>query len=255
MNIVVLVKAIPNPSGTPELGEDLRLKREGAELGLDPGDEYGVELGLQLAEAQGGEVAYVSMGPEGAVAALRKALSMGGDRAVLVTDPALAGADALVTARVLAAAIGRAPFDLVIAGVESTDGYTGTLPMTIAGLLGVPAASFARKVDVAGETVRIERQTSAGYEVVESPLPAVVTVTAGVTTPRYPTLKGIMGAKQKPLEQLSAADLGLGGEQTDATQSVEAVADAPERGRGEVVVDQGDGAARVAEFLAEAKVI
>lgn len=255
MKIVVLVKAVPNPTGTPEIGEGFRLKREGVELALDPGDEYGVELGLQLAEQTGGEVTYVSMGPAGAIAAVRRALSMGGDRAVLVTDPALAGADALATARVLAAAVGRQPFDLVIAGAESTDGYTGTLPMAVAELLGVASASFARRVELRDGAIRLERQTADGYDVVECPLPAVLTVTAGVASPRYPTLKGIMQAKQKPFEQLTVADLGLSAEEVAATQTVERVDAAPERGRGELVQDAGDGAARIAEFLAEAKVI
>lgn len=255
MDIVVLVKAVPNPSGTPEIGDGHRLVRDGVELALDPGDEYGVELGLQLAEASGGEVTFVSMGPAGAVAALRKALSMGGSRAVLVTDPALAGADVLVTARVLAKAIARAPFDVVIAGVESTDGYTGTLPMALAEFLGVPNASFARKVEAADGGLRVERQTPDGYDVLECALPAVVTVTTAVAAPRYPTLKGIMGAKQKPMEQLSLSDLGLDVAEAAATQSVEAIEPAPGRQAGQVIQDDGQAASRIADYLAEAKVI
>ena len=193
MNIVVLVKSIPDPNGDAELGDDFLVKREG-EGTLDPGDEYAVEAALQLAEATAGEVTVVSMGPAGAVSAIRRALSMGAHRAVLVSDDALRGSDVLATARVLAAAVGRAPFDLVLTGVESTDGYTGTLPMTVAELLGLPAATFARKLDIVGDGLRVERQTEAGYDVVECPLPALVTVTAGATDPRYPTLKGIMGA-------------------------------------------------------------
>ena len=124
--------------------------------------------------------------------------------------------------RVLAAAVGRAPFDLVLAGVESTDGYTGTLPMTVAELLGVPSATFARKVEVEGDALRVERQTEAGYDVVTCPLPALVTVTGSAAEPRYPTLKGIMAAKSKPLEQLSLADLGLSDADVAATQRVTA---------------------------------
>lgn len=253
MNIVVLVKSIPDPSGDAELGEDFLVKRDG-EGSLDPGDEYAVEAALQLAEASEGEVTVVSMGPEGAVSAIRRALSMGAHRAVMVTDDALRGSDALATARVLAAAVGRAPFDLVLTGVESTDGYTGTLPMTIAELIGVPAVTFARKIDVTDGGIRVERQTEAGYDVVESALPALATVTAAATEPRYPTLKGIMGAKQKPMETLSLADLGLGADDIAATQRVAAIEPAPQKGPGEVV--QGDAAAgRVADLLAEAKVI
>ncbi|MEO8423654.1 MAG: electron transfer flavoprotein subunit beta/FixA family protein, partial [Actinomycetota bacterium] len=229
------------------------VKRDG-EGSLDPGDEYAVEEALQLAEASEGEVTVVSMGPEGAVSAIRRALSMGAHRAVVVTDDALRGSDVLATARVLAAAIGRAPFDLVLTGVESTDGYTGTLPMTLAELIGVPAVTFARKVDVTNDGIRVERQTEAGYDVVESALPALATVTAAASEPRYPTLKGIMGAKQKPLETLSLADIGLTAADVAATQQVAAVEPAAQKGPGEVV--QGDAAAgRVADLLAEAKVI
>jgi electron transfer flavoprotein beta subunit len=199
-------------------------------------------------------VTVVSMGPAGAVAAIRRALSMGAHGAVLVTDDALRGADVLATTRVLAAAIARAPFDLVLTGVESTDGYTGTLPMTLAELLGVPAVTFVRKVEVADGGIRVERQTEAGYDVVQSALPALATVTAAATEPRYPTLKGIMGAKSKPLEELALADLGLSADDVAPTQRVGAIEPAPQKGPGEVV--EGDAAAgRVADLLAEAKVI
>ena len=253
MDVVVLVKSIPDPNGEAELGDDFLVKRDG-EGTLDPGDEYAVEAALQLAEATTGEVTVVSMGPASAVSAIRRALSMGAHRAVLVSDDALRGSDVLATAQVLAAATRRAPFDLVLTGVESTDGYTGTLPMTVAELLGLPAATFARKLDIVGDTLRVERQTEAGYDVVECPLPVLVTVTAGATDPRYPTLKGIMGAKQKPLEQLSLADLGLSAGDLAPTQRVLAVEAAPQKGAGEVI--QGDGAAsRIADLLADAKVI
>jgi electron transfer flavoprotein beta subunit len=253
MNIAVLVKSIPDPNGEAELGADLLVEREG-EGTLDPGDEYAVEAALQLAEGSEGEVTVVSMGPEGAAAAIRRALSMGADRAVRITDDALRGSDVLATARVLAAALARGPFDLVLSGVESTDGYTGTLPMAVAELIGVPAVTFARTLDVIEGGIRVERQTEAGYDVVESALPALVTVTAAATEPRYPTLKGIMGAKQKPMETLSLADLSLSPDDVAATQRVAAVEPAPQKGAGEIV--QGDAAAgRVADLLAEAKVI
>lgn len=253
MDLVVLVKSIPDANGDAELGPDHLVKRDG-EGTLDPGDEFAVEAALHLAEDTGGEVTVVSMGPAGAATAVRRALSMGAHRAVVITDDALRGADVLGTARVLAAAVARGPFDLVLAGVESTDGYTGTLPSTVAELLGVPAATFARKLDVAGEEIRVERQTEDGYDVVGCAMPALVTVTAGATEPRYPTLKGIMGAKQKPLEQLSLADLGLSSADVAPTQRVVAVEAAPQKGPGEVI--QGDGAAaRIADLLADAKVI
>ena len=255
MNVVALVKYIPNPTGTPQMGDDFRLKREGVEGGLDPGDEHAVEAALQVAEASGGEVTFVTMGPEPALQAVRKALSMGGHKAVVVTDPGLKGADSLVTARVLAAAVKRSEFDLVVAGVESTDGYTGTMPMAVAELLGIPALTFARKVEVKDGSVRVERQTETGYHVVESESPALITVTAGANDPRYPTLKGIMQAKQKPVDTLSLSDLGLSGEEAKPTQEVIGIEPVPEREAGEVVEDPGEAPAKVVEFLKKAKVI
>jgi electron transfer flavoprotein beta subunit len=255
VNVAVLVKYVPEPQGTPTLGQDHLLVREGVDGALDPGDEFAVEAALQLVEAHGGEVTLVSMGPEVATSALRKGFSMGASAGVLVTDRALRGADALGTARVLAAAVGRTPFDLILAGVESTDGYTGTLPMTIAELLGVPSATFARKVEVADGALRVERQTEAGYDVVTSPMPALVTVTGSGAEPRYPTLKGIMAAKSKPLEQLSLADLGLTETDVAPAQRVTSVSEAPEKTAGVVIQAGDDAAARIAELLAEAKAI
>lgn len=253
MDVVVLVKSIPDPNGDAPLGEDFLVKRD-AEGTLDPGDEFAVEAGLQLAEGSDGEVTVVTMGPSGAVSAVRRALSMGAHRAVIVTDDALRGSDVLATARVLAAAVLRAPSDLVLAGVESTDGYTGTLPMTVAELLGLPAITFARKLEIAEGRARVERQTEAGYDVVECPLPVLVTVTAGATEPRYPTLKGIMGAKAKPLEELSLADLGLSAADVAPTQRVTDVEPAPGKDAGRVI--QAEGAPSViADLLAENKVI
>ena len=255
MNVVALVKYVPNPQGTPRLGPDHLLVRQGVEGALDPGDEYAVEAALRIVEAAEGEVVVVSMGPDEASAAIQRALAMGADGGILVTDPVLRGADSLITARVLAAAIARAPFDLVIAGVESTDGYTGTLPMTIAELLGVPSVTFARTASVDGGTLRAERQTETGFDVVECPLPAVLTVTSGATEPRYPSLKGIMSAKAKPVERPSVADLGLSPDELHSTQSVVDVQDAPAKSAGEIVPAGPDTPARIADLLAEAKVI
>lgn len=255
MNVVVCVKYVPNPQSTPELGEDLLVRRDGSDGTLDPGDEFAVEAGLRIVEAHDGEVTLVSMGPEQAVTAIRKGLSMGAHRGVLVTDPSLRGSDALATARVLAATIARSPFDLVLCGAESTDGYTGTLPATVAELLGIPSATFARTLEVADGRLRIERQTEGGYDVVEAPLPALATVTGSAAEPRYPTLKGIMQSKQKPLEQLALADLGLTSEQLAPGQRVVAVERAPERAAGKVIEAGDDAVRRLADFLAEAKVV
>jgi electron transfer flavoprotein beta subunit len=253
MNIVVTVKQIPDPNVDPQLDGD-RLRREGVAGVLDPGDEFGVEAGLQLAAAHGGEVTVVSMGPPQAMEAVRKALSMGAAKGVLVSDDALAGADALTTAKVLAAAITKSGFDLVISGVESTDGYTGVVPQMIAALLDIPMATFAKSLEVNDGTLKINRQTEKGYDIVECPLPCLVTVTAGVNEPRYPSFKGIVEAKKKPVDQLTVSDLGLSLDKP-ATQSVDAVNDAPQRGAGEVVQDDGTGAQKIADFLTQAKVI
>ena len=165
MNIAVLVKWVPEPQGTPTLGPDHLLVREGADGALDPGDEYGLERALQLVERDGGEVTLVSMGPEVAVAAVQRGLAMGAHRAVLVTDDAVRGADTLVTARVLSAALRSIDADLVVAAVESTDGYTGTLPITVAELLGLPSVTFATSIDVVdGSRLRAERQTGQHLE-------------------------------------------------------------------------------------------
>ena len=256
MNVVVCVKQVPDPNSAGQLDPSTHnLKRDG-ELVLDPGDEFGVEAGLQLAEKHGGEVTVVSMGPERGLDAVRKALAMGAAKGMLISDDSLAGCDALTTAKVLSAGIRKQQFDVVITATESTDGYTGVVPQMIAGLLDIPAVTFAKSVSYEGDTLRVERQTETGIEVVEAKLPVVISVTAGVNEPRYPSLKGIMGAKQKPLDRPTLADLGvegLGG--ATAGQTVTAVEAAPQRAAGEIVKDDGEAAKRIVEFLAERKVI
>jgi electron transfer flavoprotein beta subunit len=256
MNVVVCVKQVPDPNSAGQLdASSHNLKRDG-ELVLDPGDEFGVEAGLQLAEKHGGEVTVISMGPERGLDTVRKALAMGAARGVLISDDSLAGSDALTTAKVLAAAIRKQEFDVVITATESTDGYTGVVPQMLAGLLDIPAVTFAKSVSYEGDILRVERQTETGIEVVDAKLPVVVSVTAGVNEPRYPSLKGIMGAKQKPLDRPSLADLGvegLGG--ASAGQEITTVEAAPVRAAGEIVQDDGEAAKRIVDFLAEKKVI
>lgn len=255
MNVAVLAKYVPNPQGVQELGDDNLVIRSGVEGALDPGDEFGVEAALQIAEATGGEVTVISMGPEEASAAVQRALAMGANKGVLITDPALRGADTLATARVLAAALSRTPFDIIISGVESTDGYTGTLPQTIAEIMGLPSLTFARKLEVDGGTARIERQTETGYSVATCPTPVLVTLTAGANEPRYPNLKGIMGAKSKPQETLTLADLSLSAGDIASTQTISSISSAAEKAAGEVIQAGDDTPARIADLLAEAKVI
>lgn len=254
MKIAVCVKQIPDPNEPYSLKEG-RLDRESISPVLDPGDEFGVEEALQLIEQSEGEVTVVSMGPPKAVEAVRRALSMGADKGILVSDDSLQGADALVTARVLAAAIKRVEPDLVIAGVESTDGSSGIVPGMVAELLGLPMCTFTRKLEMKDGTLHVERQTEAGYDVVECPLPALVTVTAAINEPRYPSFKGIMKAKQKPLEELSVSDLELSADEVTATQEVAQVNPAPEREAGEIIQDESEAASRIADFLKEKKVI
>jgi electron transfer flavoprotein beta subunit len=256
MNVVVCVKQVPDPNSAGQLDPSTHnLKRDG-ELVLDPGDEFGVEAGLQLAEKHGGEVTVVCMGPERGVDAVRKALAMGAAKGVLISDASLAGSDALTTAKVLAGAIRRLEFDVVVTATESTDGYTGVVPQMIAGLLDIPAVTFAKSVSYESDTLKVERQTEAGIESVTAKLPVVISVTAGVNEPRYPSLKGIMGAKQKPLDRPTLADLGvegLGG--ASAGQTITAVEAAPQRAAGEIIKDDGEAAKRIVDFLAERKVI
>ena len=259
MNVVVCVKQIPDPTAPSRLDPSTNtLVREG-KLIIDESDSFGVEMGLQLADsAGGGEVTLVSMAPNGETSGLRTGLAMGAAKAILISDDSLAGTDALGTAKVLAAAIKRAEPDLIVAATESSDGYTGTTPVQVAEILGLPSVTFAKKVEVTGESVKVERQTESGYDEVECPLPALVTVTAGVVEPRYPSFKGIMAAKSKPVETLTVADLGLDAGQVGAAgarQEITDVSAADGRQAGEIVVDEGDGADRIVQFLEQLKVL
>jgi electron transfer flavoprotein beta subunit len=257
MNIVVCVKQIPDPAAPQSLDSSHNLNRSG-KLILDEADTYGVEMALQLVDKAGtGEVTVVSMGSASDVAGLRNALAMGAAKAVIVSDETLRGTDALGTAKVLAAVIQRESPDLVLAATESSDGYTGTTPVQIAELLGLPSITFAKSVQVDGGSVKVERQTESGYDEVTAPLPALVSVTAGVVEPRYASFKGIMAAKSKPLEVLSVADLGLA-DQTGAVGARQEITDvvlAESRSAGEKYVDEGDGAERIVGFLESIKVL
>ena len=258
MNVVVCVKQIPDPAAPSALDPTTHNLDRTGKLILDDSDAYGVEMGLQLASGEGDEVILVSMAPGGETSGLRTALAMGAARAILISDDSLAGSDALGTAKVLAAAIKRAEPDLVLTATESTDGYTVTIPAQIAELLGLPSITFAKKIAIDGSTVRVERQTEAGYDEVESPLPALVSVTAGVVEPRYPSFKGIMAAKSKPVDVVTVADIGLEAGQVGAAgarQEITDVSKVEARAGGEIVVDDGNGAARIVTFLEELKVI
>ena len=258
MNVLVCVKQIPDPNVPGKLDpRTKRLVREGVDLVLDPGDEHAVEAGLRLVERDGGEATVISMGPPKALEAIRRALAMGAHRGILVTDPGLENSDALSTARAIAAAIKGQTYDLIVCGTESTDGYSGAVPAQLAELLGLPLLSFAKKLEVSEGKALIDRQTDEGYDVVEAPLPAVVTVTGGINEARYPALRGIMQAKNKEVKQVGLSDIGLDGRAGNAalTQEVVEVTPAEARKSGEVIEDKGEGAKRVADFLEELKVI
>jgi electron transfer flavoprotein beta subunit len=252
MKVVVCVKQIPDPA-TPYTLEDATfwLVRP-AEQVLDDTDRYGVEMGLQIAQANEGSVTLVSMGPTGNTQGIRQALAMGADKAVIIEDDDLRGSDALTTARVLAKTIAREGFDLVIAGTESTDGYSGVIPQMIAELLGTPSLTYATSVETDGSRVSIHRQTASGYDVVSTDLPAVVSVTAGVVEPRYPTFKGIMDAKKKPVETLSLDDVVA---EASNGQTVASISDAPERSAGRKIEDEGEAFAEIVALLEQKKVI
>jgi electron transfer flavoprotein beta subunit len=259
MNVVVCVKQIPDPADPGALNADHTLKRDG-KLILDESDSYGVEMALQLVDsAGGGDVTLVSMAPNNEVSGLRTALAMGAANAILVSDDALKGAGALDTAKVLASAIRRVEgADLVLTATESSDGYTGTVPEQIAALLDLPSVTFAKHIEVADGTVKVQRQTEAGFDECECPLPALVSVTAGVVEPRYPSFKGIMAAKSKPVDQLGVSDLGLDAGsvgQAGAGQEIVDVSPAPERASGEVIEDDGEAHLKIVEFLDGLKVL
>lgn len=252
MKVVVCVKQIPDPATPYRLEEGSGWLIRPEDQILDDTDRYGVEMGLQIAQAQGGSVTLVSMGPAGNSQGIRQALAMGADKAVVVDDPTLRGADALTTARVLAAAIATEGFDLVIAGTESTDGYSGVVPQMVAELLDVPALTYATEVSASADQVSIHRQTAAGYDVVSAALPALVSVTAGVVEPRYPTFKGIMDAKKKPVEPRTLGDLEV---ERAASQEIAAITPAPEREAGRKIEDDGEAHLAIVELLEQRKVI
>lgn len=257
MKVVVCVKQIPDPADPGEMDPATKTLKRDAKLILDESDSYGVEMALQLVE-DGGEVILVSMVPNNQVTGLRTALAMGADGAIIISDEALAGSDALGTAKVLAAAIKRAEPDLVLTATESSDGYTGTVPAQIAELLGMPSVTFAKEIAVADGAVRVKRQTEMGYDDVTCPLPCLVSVTAGVVEPRYPSFKGIMAAKSKPVDELTIADLGISADTVGwagGRQEITNIELAPTREAGEIFVDEGDGHERIIRYLEELKVI
>jgi electron transfer flavoprotein beta subunit len=259
MNIVVCVKQVPDTGMERKLKpDDSTLDRESVDGLINELDEYAIEEALLTAEAHGGEVTILSMGPQKAAESIRKALSMGCDKAVHILDDGLAGSDALATSEVIAQALTRIGFDLVILGSESTDARMGVLAAMLSERLGVPQMSLAGKVEIDGPAIRIQRQADYGYDRVEAALPAVVSVVEKINEPRYPSFKGIMAAKKKPVQTLSLADLGIDAAQVGLAAAATEVVDfaqRPPRAAGTIVKDDGDGGIKAAEFLAAQKFI
>ncbi len=259
MKVVVCVKQIPDPADPGALDPETRTLKRDVKLILDESDSYGVEMALQLVEEAGdGEVHLVSMAPNNERGGLSTALAMGAASATIVSDPGLVGSDALTTAKILAAAIAEQNADLVIAGSESSDGYTGTVPEQIAAVLDLPSVTAAKAVEVDGSALTVRRQTDAGYDQVQCPMPAVISVTAGVVEPRYPSFKGIMAAKSKPVDEKSAADYGFSADQigwSGSGQEIIEVTEAAQREAGEIIEDDGEGHLKIVEFLDNLKVI
>jgi len=268
VKIVVTVKVVPDPNSTKRIDPSTkRLVRTGVDNVINPYDEYALEAALQLKEklgpstgsGQAATVSVVSMVPETSKEVVRKALAMGADDAVMLSDSAFEASDVWDTARVLAEAIRKHGFDLVICGGLSDDGSTGAVPGALAEHLGVPGLTNARHVDVADGKVTIQRETDSGYQVVSGPLPAMVSVTMGVGEPRYPSLKGIMGAKKKAITMTSHGDLGGAdpvGSSGAKTELLEVAAPAG-RAKGEVVTasDGAEGAKIIFDFLQQKKLI
>ncbi len=263
MHIVVLVKPVPDPaSGGERLGADGRLDRASTPAVVNGNDEYALEAALKLAAAsEATEVTVLSMAPTSAPETLRKALAMGATRGIHVTDPVLAGSCAVSTARVLAAALRSIEYDLVLAGVDTSDGLGGTVPAAVAAHLGLPLLSYAAQIkpDEAARTVRVRRISATGYDLLEAPMPALISCTQALGEPRYPSLKGIMAARSKEIATRSLSDIGVDPSTVGGEVATTTVLDSripPARAATEIVRGSpADGAARIVEFLAQRRII
>jgi len=262
VKILVTVKLVPDTNADKRIDPATkRLVRAGVETVLNPFDEYAIEAGLQLRDklADGSTVTIFSMTPESGKEIVRKALAMGADDAVMLSDPALAGSDLWATAFAIAAGIKTVGFDLVLTGTQSTDAISGDLPGMLAEYLGVPALTYARELSVDGTTIRVKRETETGYQTLQAQVPALVSVTKSANEPRYPSLKGIMGAKKKEIRALSVADLSLtkavgsDGARTELLGST--TPSARERGHTVTASDGAAGAAAILAFLQERKLL
>ena len=262
MRIICPVKRVPDTAANKVIDpDDKTLDRDAGEAILNPNDEYSIEEAMRLKEAHGGEVIALCMGPEQAQTTVRKALSYGLDGAIQITDAGIHGSDAAATARVLAAALKDEEFDLVIMGNQSSDARSMLLPAMLAEYLDLPALTYVRKLEIDGTKLTAQRETSSGYVVVETEGPAVVSVVEAINEPRYPSFKGIMAAKSKPLTTKALADIGVDAGEVGLDNSWTAIVEAtprPPKQAGEKVEDDGSGtvgAQALAEFLATKKFI
>jgi electron transfer flavoprotein beta subunit len=261
VRILVLTKPVPDPAASAErLGPDFRLDRSASPTVVNGNDEYALEAALQLVEKHDGEVAILSMAPPNATDTMRKALAMGASRGVLVTDPALAGADLPTTIRVLAAAAAEQSFDLLLAGLDTSDGQGGAVAAGVAARLGLPLLSAAAKIEPDPEAgrVRVRRLSARGYDVIESSMPAVISCTQALGAPRYPSLKGIMAARSREIAVRSLADLGDGLVPADGRWATQVIAadKPPARAAGRVVqAPPADAAREIADLLADRRII
>ncbi len=263
MNIVVCVKYVPDAQAERTFNaSDNTTDRDNVDGLLSELDEYAVEEALKIVEAGEGEVTVVTIGPDAAADAIKKALQMGADKGVHVNDAAIHGSDAAATSLVLAEAVKKlgadTAVDLVVTGMASTDGTMGVVPTMLAERLGLPAVTYASELTVEGDTVSIRRDGDASTQTITATLPALVSVTDQINEPRYPSFKGIMAAKKKPVETWSLADLGIDAAQVGldaAWTAVESFAARPPRTQGEIVTDEGDGGSKLAAFLSERKFV
>src|SRR3954451_18147849 len=259
MNIVVLVKPVPDSGRARALDPaENTVARATADNVSNEMDEDAIEEALLVGDREGGEVTILTVGPGSATDAIRKALSMGADKAVHVSDEAIHGSDAIATSAVLAAALGQLEYDLILCGAEATDAQMSVMPALLSERLGIPQLSGARKLTIEGGVAKVERQTDAGYWALEAPLPAIVSTWDSINEPRYPSFKGIMAAKKKPVETKSLADLGVDPSTVGLADSISAGLDfaaRPPKGAGVKVSDEGDGAEQLVGFLAEQKIV
>ena len=258
MKIAVCVKQVPESQAKRLDPSTKRLDRSG-EGALNAFDANAIEEALRVKEASGeGEVVLVSLGPERALDSLRKGLAMGADRAVLVSDDAAAGSDLVATSLALAKALEREAADVILFGQQASDSDGAVLWAAVADRLRMPLVSQAAELTVADGKARVKRQTEFGYDTIEAPLPAVVAVSDAINEPRYPSLKGIMGAKKKPQESVSASDLGVDAAQLGEAGSkteVLALGEPPARGDTVKIEDDGSGAQKIVDFLAEKRLL